>query len=109
MLRVLLDEDVDVRLRVHFGSNFEVQTVAFLGWKGKSNGELLRAAEESFDVLVTLDTGLSSQQNLSEYDLAVIVMRPQTQKLHDMIALVPAAEDAAASLRPGTYVEVHPR
>jgi hypothetical protein len=65
MLRVLLDEDVDVRLRVHFGSNFEVQTVAFLGWKGKSNGELLRAAEESFDVLVTLDTGLSSQQNLS--------------------------------------------
>jgi hypothetical protein len=108
MLRVLLDEDVDVRLRAHFSSSIDVQTVAFLGWKGKSNGELLRAAEGSFDVLLTLDTRLPSQQNLSQYDLAVIVLRPRTQKLDELITMVPAAEDAASSLQPGTFMEVHP-
>jgi hypothetical protein len=79
MLRVLLDEDGDVRRRAHSSSRFDVQTVAHLGWKGKSNGELLRAAENRFDVLVTLDARMSTQQNLSQYNLAVIVLRPRTQ------------------------------
>ena len=108
MLRVLLDEDVDVRLRAHFSSSFDVQTVAYPGWKGKSNGELLRAAEKSFDVLVTLDTRLPTQQNLAQYDLAVIVLRPRTQMLQDLIPLVPDAEQVASTLRPGTHIEIHP-
>jgi hypothetical protein len=38
MIRVLLDESVDVRLRLHFGAEFAVQTVVYRGWAGKKMG-----------------------------------------------------------------------
>ena len=39
-------------------------TVQEAGWSGKQNGALLALTEPEFDVLVTLDTNLSYQQNL---------------------------------------------
>ena len=54
-MRVLLDEDIPIRLRLHFGTNVRVETVEYRGWKGLKNGALLRAAEQHFDVLVTTD------------------------------------------------------
>jgi len=61
MIRVLLDEDLDVRLRHHLGAYFQAETVAYRGWKGKENGELLAAAEAAFDVLVSADSNLQFQ------------------------------------------------
>ena len=58
MVRVLLDEDVDVRLRLRFSPEFEVETVAYRGWKGRKNGDLLRSAAQHFDAFVTLDSNL---------------------------------------------------
>lgn len=50
-MRILLDENVDRRLKQDFAEGHEVSTVAEAGWAGKNNGELLRLAEERFDVL----------------------------------------------------------
>jgi hypothetical protein len=61
MVRVLLDEDLDVRLRLRFGPGFEVETVTYRGWKGKKNGELLHAAQQEFDAFITLDGNLPFQ------------------------------------------------
>jgi len=36
-----------------------------MGWSRLSNGELLDAAEKEFDVLITTDQALRTQQNLS--------------------------------------------
>lgn len=72
---MLLDEDLDVRLRHHFGDDAEVVTVQYRGWTGHKNGQLLRAAAEEFDVLVTGDNNLSFQQHMSAFDLAVVVLR----------------------------------
>ena len=44
-MKVLLDEDVPVRLRFYF-QTAEVETVEYRGWKGLKNGALLRAAQE---------------------------------------------------------------
>ena len=52
-MRVLLDENVDHRLRTFFDDEFEVATVTEIGWSGKKNGELLRAAQREFDALVS--------------------------------------------------------
>ena len=63
--RVLLDEGVPEKLRHEFSDVFIVETVRHRGWAGKRNGELLRLAEEYFDVLVTVDKRLRHQQNMA--------------------------------------------
>jgi hypothetical protein len=73
-VKVLLDEDLPHKLRSSI-PNHDVSTVAYLGWKGLKNGELLRAAEDAgFEVFVTADKKLPRQQNLKEKVLAIVVL-----------------------------------
>jgi len=63
-VKVLLDENLDHRLRKTLGSH-EVFTASYKGWDGFKNGELLQAAEDDgFDVLVTGDQTLHYEQSL---------------------------------------------
>ena len=55
-MRLLLDECVPKRLRREL-SGYDVQTVREAGWAGLKNGALLRAADGSFDALITVDQG----------------------------------------------------
>lgn len=61
-MRVLLDENLPHKLR-GFLVNHDTATVAYLGWGGLKNGDLLKAAEElGFDVFVTGDRAVEHQQ-----------------------------------------------
>jgi predicted nuclease of predicted toxin-antitoxin system len=51
-MRLLLDECVPRKLRSDFEGH-DVRTVQEMGWAGKKNGELVRLAADSFDVLIT--------------------------------------------------------
>jgi predicted nuclease of predicted toxin-antitoxin system len=54
-VKVLLDENLPHRLRIHLGSH-EVFTVRYQGWSELKNGELLRTAENNgFEVFITGD------------------------------------------------------
>ena len=44
------------------------------GWSTLSNGELLDAAEREFDLLVTTDQALRTQQNLAKRKIAILVL-----------------------------------
>ena len=44
-------------------------TVPQAGWAGIQNGELLRRAQEQFDVFVTVDRNLSFQQYLPQFNI----------------------------------------
>jgi predicted nuclease of predicted toxin-antitoxin system len=79
-MRVLLDENIDRSLKPLFSTDFEVVTVSERGWQGRSNGELLRAAEQEFDALLTMDANLEHQQNLRLFKLAVVVVRAPTPR-----------------------------
>ena len=57
-MRVLLDENVDRRLKGTFDEQHEVSTVPERGWAGKKNSELLEAAGKEFDAFVTTDRGI---------------------------------------------------
>jgi predicted nuclease of predicted toxin-antitoxin system len=88
-MRILFDENMNWRLR-RFLSGHDIATVQSLGWGGIKNGELLRrAVQTNFEVLVTLDDNLSYQQDLSAYEIAVVVLHVQRNRLEDMIPLVP--------------------
>jgi hypothetical protein len=82
-----------------------VSTSAREGWSRYQNSDLLDAAEGAgFDVLVTTDKNLRSQQNLTERKIAIIVLlKQQWPDLRRHAHLVVAAIDAATT---GTYTEV---
>ena len=98
-MKVLLDEDVPVRLRFYF-QTAEVETVEYRGWKGLKNGALLRAAQEHFDVLVTMDNNLPEQQPLRQFNIAVAILRTPSKTLEDLAALVPKLEQLIAGIQP---------
>jgi hypothetical protein len=56
-MKVLLDECVDRRLARDIEGH-EVRTVPEAGWAGLKNGELLKRAQDQFDVFVTVDRNL---------------------------------------------------
>ena len=79
-MRILLDECIDRRFaRKIIG--FEVKTVLQMGWAGVKNGKLLALAVEEFDVFVTVDRNLSFQQNIPQFDIAVVVLQALSNSL----------------------------
>ena len=106
-MRLLLDESVPWELR-HYLPHHEVFTVRYMGWNGKSNGELLALARDGFDVLVTTDQKLPYQQNVKETDVAVVILVARTNDFNDLRLLVPALIDHLYSVKRGkiTYVQV---
>jgi hypothetical protein len=78
-----------------------------MGWAGKKNGELLALmAAAGFEVLLTVDRGLQRQQNLAAAGVAVVVMVAASNRLPDLIPVVPAVESALVIIKPGDAVEV---
>jgi hypothetical protein len=108
MVRVLRDEDLDVRLRVQFGDVAVAETVEYRGWKGLRNGELLRAIASSgaIDVFMTADQKLPRQQNLAGFPFATLVLRPTRNRLSELLGLMPDVLRLLPALRPGQAVEV---
>ena len=106
-MRVLLDEMVDGRLGYLLPDEHEVLTVARRGWRGLKNGELLRSAEKEFDALLTTDRNIPYQQNLSHFDLAVVILRARTNTYEDLVPVMNDASDALMSALPGraTFVQ----
>ena len=107
-MRVLLDEDLPIRLRLHFAEAENVETVEYRGWKGLKNGALLRAAEGHFDVFVTMDDNLPDQQHLQQFDLAVAILRARSKSLKDLLDLVPELEARLPDLQTGEAVRIYP-
>ncbi|MEJ7870616.1 MAG: DUF5615 family PIN-like protein [Rubrobacteraceae bacterium] len=107
-MRVLLDENVDRRLKRDFAEGHEVVTVAEAGWAGKKNGELLRLAEERFDVLLSTDKGIPHQQNVSRFDLTVVLLRAKSNAHEDLTPLMGEVNTALGSIEAGTVVRIPP-
>jgi hypothetical protein len=87
-MRVLLDECVPRALRDELPGH-EVRTVAEYGWAGVKNGELLRLAANSFDVLLTVDRNLEYQQNFVGAAVAVIVVHAPSNDIAALKPLMP--------------------
>jgi len=104
-LRVLLDECVDVRLAASLAT-VDVRTVADQGWLGISNGRLLALAAAEFDVFVTVDRNLPFQQHLPKFDIAVILLRATTNRLDDLVLLVPDLVSAIPSATKGVVTPI---
>ena len=101
--KVLLDECVDRGLLAEI-TGHETRTVPEAGWASFKNGELLGRAQTEYDVFVTTDRNLMFQQNLPKFDIAVVVLAGKTNRLGDLLPLVPKLLDSIASAKPGKPV-----
>jgi predicted nuclease of predicted toxin-antitoxin system len=106
-MRVLLDECTPKALkRVLADQGHECRTVQEAGWAGKKNGELLSVAETAFDVLVTVDTNLRYQQNLTGRKIAVVVVQSSSNRLDHLRQYFTACALAIEKIKPGEIVLV---
>lgn len=106
-MRVLLDENLNWRLKRDLPGH-EVESVPLLGWAGIQNGALLRKAVESgFDVLITMDSNMAHQQDLSAHPIAVLVLHARSNRLEDTRPLMSAVLHALpnASRRTWTVIK----
>lgn len=104
-MKLLFDECVPRPLREYFIGH-EVSTVEEAGYKGLQNGSLLRAAAETFDVLVTVDKGFEHQQNLSELPIAVLLIRSRSNEFTQLIDVTTAALEALDRISPCEFIKV---
>jgi hypothetical protein len=92
-VNVLLDECVPARLgRLLAGHS--VPTAQQRGWTGTKNGDLLRLAEKEYDVFVAVDRKISVQQDLTTFNIAVVLIRSRSNRLEDIRPLVPELLEA---------------
>ena len=87
-MKILLDECVDRRLARDLADH-SVITVPRRGWAGIKNGDLLALAEKEFDVFITVDRKISTQQGLTKFKIPVLLLRARTNRLEDIRPLVP--------------------
>ena len=111
-MKVLVDECVTIQLLPHL-TGHEVTHVVDTTWRGMKNGVLLRLVQTRFDVFLTTDRHIPQQQNLRTFDLALVILRGVSNKLEDLLPLVPDTllvlqQIAAKPVTPGDVYEIVP-
>jgi hypothetical protein len=89
MKKVLLDENLPVKLKYRLQDVCEIHTVNDKGWNALENGELITAMQQDgFDYLLTSDKNLQYQQNLSKYSMSFIILNVPTNNYETILPLV---------------------
>lgn len=105
-MRILLDESLPRQLAGEL-TGHDVRTVRQQKWNSMRNGELLaRAQVEGFDVFITADQNLEYQQNLARASIGVIVLIARTNRIEDLISLVPDLLETLSNTQPGKILYV---
>ena len=104
-MKLLLDECVTRFLKRDLVGH-EVQAVEEAGFKGLENGDLLRAATGSYDVLITVDQNLPYQQNVAGLDIAILVLAAKRNSYARLQPLLPRALKALQTIKPGEVIRI---
>ena len=102
-MRILIDECLPKKLKEAISAD-EVVTVPEAGWAGKTNGELLHLMTDVYDVFITVDSSLQSQQQLGDLPIRFIVLSAHNNKLETLLPLMPQAQAALETIQPGEVV-----
>jgi Domain of unknown function (DUF5615) len=105
-MKLLLDEHLPHQFRQEIAGH-DVFTVAYMGWAGVENGELLlRAASHGFDAVITNDGGVEHEQNLDALTVAVVFLDATANTSESLRPLVPELLTALENLQPCQFVKL---
>lgn len=100
-MRILLDECVPWPLaRLLVGHN--CSSPYKRGWGGVKNGELLKLAEDEFDLFITSDQNLRYQQNLSDRKIAILEL--SSNDWHSIQADADRIQQAVSRIAHGDFI-----
>lgn len=97
-MRVLLDECLPRRLKRELVGH-DARTAPEMGWASKRNGELLALAVGQFDAFLTADRNLSYQQDVSSFDIAIVVLVAGSNRFEDLRTLMPRVTETLPSAK----------
>jgi hypothetical protein len=103
-MRILFDHSAPAPL-IRFLEGHSVTTAKRAGWERLPDGNLLIAAEHAgFELFLTSDKRIVSQQNLKPLTIAVVVLgNPNWNIVQRYVRKIALAVNSA---KPGTYTEV---
>ena len=103
-MRILFDHGTPAPL-IPFLAGHTVTKARDAGWDRLDNGELLNAAEDAgFEVLITTDKNMVTQQNLKGRAIAIVVLgNSQWRIVQRHVRKIASAVNAAT---PGSCVEI---
>jgi hypothetical protein len=105
-MKVLLDECIPRRFKNSLPGH-ECRTVQEIGCAGTKNGALLSIAEsEDFDVFLTIDKGVEYEQNLMGRNIAVVLIRPKSNRIADLRTHAPACLECLKTIRVGQLIRI---
>ena len=87
-MKILLDENIPHGLRGLLPGH-DVYTVQWLGWGSIKNGELLKKADDQFDVMITVDKGIRYQNDFVDKRISLITIISNGNRLVDLRPFVP--------------------
>lgn len=102
-MKILFDECVPWPLHTLLIGH-DCTTAQKCGWGGIENGELLREAENRFDIFLTSDQGVRYQQNLEGRRIAIIEL--STNDLRRLERAVEVVKAAVGTIGPGEFVRL---
>lgn len=102
-MKILLDECVPWPMRKML-ANHECSNPFRCGWNGVTNGQLLKRAENEFDLFITADQNLRYQQNLSGRRIAILEL--STNDLRRILAAESSIIKAVESLKESDYLQL---
>jgi hypothetical protein len=94
---------LDWRLERHLPGH-AVESVPLIGWAGIENGELLKRAQNRFDIFITMDSKMVRDLNIQDSTLVVVVLKAPSNMLSDTFPLMPLVLAQLPTTRAGTVI-----
>lgn len=105
-MKILLDHNLDRRLKQYL-TGYDTATTQEQGWADALNGELLTLAESNgYDVLLTADSNIKEQQNISNRQIAILVLRAFNNRLATHAEMLNEIHRALSDIKPGDIIEI---
>ncbi len=108
-MKILIDECLPAALKENLTAlGHQCQTVRQAGFGSKKNGELLTLAEGRWNVLLTSDRNIKNQQNMTGRSVSILILCAKSNRMKDLLPLLPACAQALLSIQAGQVAEVGP-
>jgi hypothetical protein len=104
-VKLLLDECVTRFVKRDLVGH-DIHTVEEAGLKGLENGDLLRDASDTYDVLITVDQNLPYQQNVASLSIAIVVLAAKRNSYARLKPLLSRALKDLETIKPGDVIRI---
>lgn len=107
-MKLLLDENLPVKIKSYFSDIYVVATVREMEWSGKKNGELLGLMTlNGFDALITIDKNLKFQQNIKKFDVKIFILNSRDNKLKTLEPFIKELENKLSGSIQENVIEIN--